>query len=367
MRRGTVACAVTATLALTLAACGSDDNIDQTGIDIPEIECTGKSTINASGSTAQANAMTRFINIYESACPGFSVNYNSSGSGAGVSEFLGAQTHFAGTDIPLQEQHGEVADARERCGGNEAWNLPLVFGPIAITYHLEGVEDLVLDGPAIAQIFNGSITSWDDEYLAELNEGTELPDEDITVIFRSDESGTTENFQRYLRTAAPDHWEQGVGKVFQGGVGEGASGNENTSSAVTRTPGSITYNEWSFAKQHGLQTADVINSGGGEPVPLSDETAARAIDAAEIAGQGHDLELDLDSIYGTEQPGAYPLMLASYEVVCSRYPDGDVSDSVQRFLHVAATYGQQGLAEAGFTPLPEAFQERLVSSIEAIS
>ncbi|WP_245818585.1 phosphate ABC transporter substrate-binding protein PstS [Haloechinothrix alba] len=366
MRRGKLACAL-ATMVLVLAGCGSDDNTAQTGIDIPDVDCSGAPTINASGSTAQSNAMIRFINIYDSACSGYTVNYNSSGSGAGVNEFIGGLTDFAGSDVPLQEEFDEVSDAKQRCGGHEAWHLPLVFGPIAVTYNLEGFDGIALDGPVLAKIFNGTITEWNDPRIAELNDGVDLPDKEITVIFRSDESGTTQNFQNYLRTASEDAWGQGTGKMFLGGVGEGARGNENTSSAVDRTPGSITYNEWSFAEQRGLQIARIINSGGGEPVELDSESTGKAIDAATVAGEGHDLVIELDSIYGTEENGAYPLMLVSYEIVCSTYPDPDVSEAIQTFLRVAATDGQQGLTDAGFTPLPDVFQKRLLDSIEALS
>ncbi|MBA0124411.1 phosphate ABC transporter substrate-binding protein PstS [Haloechinothrix sp. YIM 98757] len=357
-----------ASVALLAAACGSDENVGQTGVDAPEIDCKGAETLAASGSSAQANAMTRFINVYQAACENHTVNYNSSGSGAGVSDFLAAQTEFGGSDSPLDAEAGEVADARERCGGNDPWHLPAVFGPIAISYNLEGVQDgIALDGPTLGKIFSGEVTSWDDPAIAELNEGVELPDQDITVIFRSDESGTTDNFQQYLQTAAGDDWGQGAGKTFNGGVGEGAKGNEGTASAVASTPGAVSYNEWSFAQQRDLQMASVINSGGGEPVELTVESAGAAIDAAEFAGDGNDLRLDLDSIYGTETEGAYPLVLATYEIVCSTYPDTEVAEAVKTFLSVAVTDGQQNLEEHGYIPLPSKFEERMTTAVEAIS
>lgn len=365
--RGTKVTGIAVAAALVLAACGSDDNTDQTGIDVPDVDCSGAETINASGSSAQSNAMIRFINVYEAACDDQFLNYNSSGSGAGLNEFLGGQTNFAGSDIPLKEELGEVSDARERCGGNEGWNLPLVFTSIAVTYNVAGVDDLALDGPTLAQIFNGTITEWDDPRIAELNEDVDLPDEEITVIFRSDEAGTTDNFQQYLEAAGGDAWTEGTGKLFQGGVGEGAEGNENTSSAVNSTPGSITYNEWSFARQQDMPTADVVNSGGGDPIELNEESAARTINNVEVAGDGNDLELDLDSLFDTEIEGAYPIVLVAYEIVCSEYPDPEVGEAVKTFLNIAATHGQQGLADRGFVPLPDDFRDRLLNSIEAIS
>ncbi|PRC46029.1 phosphate ABC transporter substrate-binding protein PstS, partial [Mycobacterium sp. ITM-2017-0098] len=158
---------------LLLSACGSDNNTSagsgsgESGSESAS-DCGGKEALKASGSSAQANAMTRFINAYEKDCPGFTLNYTSSGSGAGVSEFLGGQTDFGGSDSPLSAEKGEVDKAKERCGGSEAWNLPAVFGPIAVTYNVEGVDGLVLDGPTAAKIFNGTVKTWDAPEIAAL-------------------------------------------------------------------------------------------------------------------------------------------------------------------------------------------------------
>ena len=112
----------------------------------------------------------------------------------GVSEFIGGQTDFGGTDSPLSAEKGEVEKAKERCGGADAWNLPTVFGPIAVTYNLPGVDDVALDGPTLAKIFNGAVTTWTLE-IAALNAGKTLPGDKINVIFRSDESAHPDNFQ----------------------------------------------------------------------------------------------------------------------------------------------------------------------------
>ncbi len=359
---------IVASATLALVACGTDENPGSiSGNENSDASCQGKETLAASGSSAQVNAMTRFVATYESVCPGKTLNYNSSGSGAGVSDFIGGQTDFAGSDSPLNEEKGEVADAKERCDGNDAWHLPAVFGPIAISYNVEGVDTLARDGATLAKIFNGDITKWNDPAIAELNGGVTLPDTNIRVVYRNDQSGTTDNFQKYLGTASGDAWGKGDGKTFNGGVGEGAKGNEGVTAAVKRTPGSITYNEWSFSKLNELSIADIINAGGGEPVELNTESAGKAIDAAEIKGKGNDLVLDLDSIYGADAEGAYPIILATYEIVCSSYADPEVAAAVKSFLTVAITGGQQGLEEDGYIPVPAAFQEKLRTAVEAIS
>lgn len=367
-----VSASVTAVAALT--ACGSDSNTPSSspgpsagGTDGSAIACGGKKSLKASGSSAQANAVTRFVTAYEAACPGYTLNYTSSGSGAGVSEFLGGQTDFGGTDSPLNPDRGEVEKAKARCGGNDAWNLPMVFGPIAVTYNLAGVDGLVLDGPTAAKIFSGTITSWDAPEIAALNPGKTLPAQPIVVVFRSDESGTTDNFQKYLDAASDGAWGKGAGKTFNGGVGEGAKGNEGTSAAIKSTPGSVTYNEWSFAKNQGLSIAQILTSAGPDPVTLSVDSVGKSIAGVTIKGQGNDLVLDTSSFYKPTEPGAYPIVLGTYSVVCSKYPDGDVAPAVKAFLTVALGKGQEGLTDNGYIPVPESFKGKLTTAINAIS
>ncbi len=373
--------AAAAAVALTgmMTACGSDNNTSSSsggtaasgtangGDSAAKVECGGKKALKASGSSAQANAVTRFVTAYESACSGYTLNYTSSGSGAGVSEFIGGQTDFGGSDSPLSAEKGEPDKAAQRCGGNPAWNLPTVFGPIAITYNVPGVDALVLDGPTAAKIFNGAVKTWDAPEIKALNSGATLPGDPINVIFRSDESGTTDNFQQYLDAASDGAWGKGAGKTFNGGVGEGAKGNEGTSAAIKGTPGSITYNEWSFAKSQGLSIAKIVTSAGPDPVELNAESAGKAIDAVKIKGEGNDLVLDTSSFYKPTATGSYPIMLGTYEIVCSKYPQGDVAPAVKAFLTVATTDGQKGLDGNGYIPLPDTFKGRLTTAISAIA
>ncbi|HZN81824.1 MAG TPA: phosphate ABC transporter substrate-binding protein PstS [Mycobacterium sp.] len=363
--------------ALLLSACGSDENKSSTGAtttgngtagdSAAKVDCAGKKDLKASGSSAQANAVTRFVTAYETACSGYTLNYTSSGSGAGVSEFLGGQTDFGGTDSALNAEKGEVEKAKQRCGGADAWNLPTVFGPIAVTYNLPGVDGVALDGPTLAKIFNGAVTTWNAPEIAALNSGKTLPGDKINVVFRSDESGTTDNFQKYLKAASDGAWTQEAGKTFNGGVGEGAKGNEGTSAAIKNTPGSITYNEWSYATKQGLQVADIVTAAGPDPVKLSVESAGKSIDSVKIKGQGNDLVIDTSSFYKPTAAGAYPIILPTYEVVCSKYPDAEVASAVKAFLTVATTDGQKGLQEAGYIPVPDTFKAKLTEAINAIS
>lgn len=363
-----LALSATAVAALTLTACGSDNNTGSSSATsgsatgASSADCGGKNSITAEGSTAQQNAIALFNQVWGQKCQGKNLSYNPTGSGAGREQFVAGNVDFAGSDSAIKDEQAQ--QAAERCGGNPAWNLPLVFGPIAMAYNIEGVDGLVLNGDTLAKIFQGQIAKWNDPAIAALNEGKTLPDTDITPIFRSDSSGTTDNFQKYLEAASGGAWTKGDGSEFQGGAGEGAQKSAGVAQAVQATPGSIGYVEKGFADQAGIPYAQIDNGSG--PVELTDESAGKAIDAATFAAEGNDLTLDLASLYGTQESGAYPLVLATYNIVCSDGYDADTAAAVKSFLTVSANDGQSGLSSAGYVPLPEKFKERLLTSIEAI-
>ncbi|UVO14826.1 phosphate ABC transporter substrate-binding protein PstS [Mycobacterium sp. SVM_VP21] len=328
------------------------------------VDCGGHPNLKASGSTAQANAMTRFAASFSRACPGQSLTYQPNGSGAGIDEFMADQTDFGGSDSPLSK--GEYDRAQQRCGA-PVWNLPLVFGPVAIAFRLGGVASLNLDGPTAANIFNGTITTWNDPAIAALNTGADLPALPIRVVSRSDASGTTDNFQRYLDTASAGTWGKGAGRTFNGAAGRSAQGNEGVAAAAADLEGSITYTEWSFAQSHHLGMAAVITSAGPDPVSLSEESVSKTILSAWFIREGNDLALDTISFYRPNQTGAYPIVLATYEVVCSKYPDPQVGTAVRAFLQSAIGDGQNELADHGYVSIPDAFKSRLSAAISAIT
>ena len=369
LNRSGVALSVLVIGAMMLSACGSDKNASAPSSSgsatASSVACGGKQTLKASGSTAQANAMTRFIKAFEQACSGQTLNYTPNGSGAGIREFNGNQTDFGGSDSPLNKD--EAAAAQQRCGNSPAWNLPVVFGPIAVTFNISTVTALTLDGPTVAKIFNGAITTWNDPAIQALNTGFTLPGEPIHVVFRNDESGTTDNFQKYLDAASNGAWGKGAGKTFKGGVGEGAKGNDGTSAAIKATEGSVTYNEWSFAQAQHLNMAKIVSSAGPDAVAISADSVGKTIAGATIKGQGNDLVLDTTSFYKPAQAGSYPIVLATYEIVCSKYPDAQVGTAVRAFLQSTIGSGQSGLADNGYIPIPDAFKSRLSTAVNAIA
>lgn len=364
-RAGVVLSLLTAS-ALVLSGCGHSDSASSASGGAVPIQCGGKNKLLASGSTAQAHAIEQFVYAYIRACPDYTLDYRANGSGKGIEQFTNNQTDLAGSDSPLDQAKGEPQRAEARCG-SPAWHLPTVFGPIAVTYNIKGVSALDLDGPTLARIFNGAITSWDDPAIKALNKDATLPAEPIHVVFRADESGTTDNFQKYLDVASGGAWGKGAGKSFHGGVGEGAAGNDGTSAMLRSTEGAITYNEWSYAVGRQLNMAQIITSAGPDPVGISAESVEKTIAGAKFTGQGNDLVVDTSSFYKPQQPGSYPIVLVTYEIVCSKYPDPSTGPAVKAFMQAAIGAGQEDLDQYGYIPLPSSFQSKLKTAVDAIA
>jgi phosphate transport system substrate-binding protein len=321
-------------------------------------------TLNAEGSTAQANAMTAWINAYTKACSGAKINYNPTGSGAGVSQFNAGQVDFAGSDSALSPDKGEVAAAQKRCG-SPALDLPMVVGPIALGFKLTGVDKLVLTPDLIAKIFTGKIKTWNDPAIAAKNSGAKLPSSKINVIYRSDASGTTANFENFLKATDPTDFtatpaKDNATKVFSG---QGKAGSQGVAAAIGSTEGSIGYVEYSFAVNGSLSTASV-DSGSG-PVDVSKDSASAAIADAQVVGTGDDLSLKIN--YATKASGAYPIVLVTYEIACSKYSNAATATFVKNFLTYTATGGQSVLASLGYAPLPAQLQTKVQASIAKIS
>jgi len=326
------------------------------------VDCGGKSTLSAEGSSAQLSAIESFNQVWGQLCPGKKVSYTASGSASGREQFIAGHVDFAGADSPLVSE--QIGPAAKRCNGHPAWDLPLLFAPVALVYNLPGVATVVVNGDALAKLFSGMITSWNDPTLAALNRGVPLPDGRITPIYRTDPSGTTDNLQRYLTVAAPQSWTQGVGTKFQGGAGQGAATSEGVIQAVRATPGAIGYVDKGLADQAGLPYAQIDNGSGA--VPLTNDTARNGVNAAKFVASGNDLVLDLYSVYGVHEPNAYPFVLATYQIVCSGGYDADTAVAIKSFLTVAANDGQSRLSSHGYVPLPDKVKERLVTAINAM-
>ncbi|GAB1821894.1 phosphate ABC transporter substrate-binding protein PstS [Herbidospora sp. RD11066] len=356
---------------LSLAACGTDDNTGASETTAPAAGTTAPATtgdaalsgtINAAGSSAQANAIDEWKKAFQGANSGVSINYQPSGSGAGVQAFIAGTVAFAGSDSALKEDEPAQADAR--CATGKAINLPMVVGPVAVVYNLPGVDGLQLSPKTIGGIFNSKITKWDDAAIKADNPDATLPSTDIQAFHRSDESGTSDNFTKFL--AATAEWPYEPGKAWPAEAkGQGAKGSDQIAASVKSTEGAISYVELSYAENSSLQKSKVAN-GSGEFVELTPESAGLTVEAATVEGTGNDLKLKID--YATSAAGAYPIVLVTYEITCEKGLSPEELPLVKGFLtYTASAEGQQVLTDLGYAPLPASLVAKVRTAVEAIA
>ncbi len=363
---------------VALAACSSSTSDNKTASPSSGTSSTGSSqtaggpggttcatgTLDAAGSTAQTNAMDGWRKAYQQGCSGATINYTPTSSGDGVTAFNNGSLDFAGSDSALDPKAGEVAAAQTRCKSTPL-DLPMVVGPIAVAFKLKGVDKLTLTGPVIAKMFLGKISAWNDPEIAKLNSGAKLPSTKITPFFRSDASGTTKNFEKYLQATAPTVFTSEPDKDSSkaGFAGQGKAKSQGVAASISQTEGGVGYVEYSFAVGASLSTASVDNGGGA--VELSPDTASAAAGTAKIVGKGSDLSLSID--YAQKTPGSYPLILVTYEVVCTKYSDSAKGTLVKNFLNYTVGAGQSTLKQEGYAPLPAALQQKVKASVASIS
>ncbi|MEU2244124.1 phosphate ABC transporter substrate-binding protein PstS [Streptomyces sp. NPDC018338] len=360
--------------ALVLSACGSDDNTETpakeggkttTSAAASNISCEGaKGKLLAAGSSAQRNAMDLWVKNFQAACEGVEINYQGIGSGGGITKFNQGQVAFAGSDSALKDE--EVAESKKICKGGTGVNLPMVGGPIAIGYKLDGVDNLVLDASTIAKIFDNKITKWNDPAITKLNPGAKLPDSNIQAFHRSDESGTTQNLGKYLSTAAPADWKHDPkSKSWPAEGGQAANGSSGVATAVKDVEGSISYMELSYAAANKSSTVSIA-TGASAPVAATSENASKAIAAAKVKGTGNDLALSLD--YKTKAEGAYPIVLVTYEIACDKGNKAETLSTLKAFLtYTASEEGQKVLTDAGYAPIPAEIAAKVRAIVPTLS
>ncbi|MFK4065687.1 phosphate ABC transporter substrate-binding protein PstS [Streptomyces sp. NPDC029674] len=352
--------------ALALTACGSDDTSGGGGEKTKanaNIKCDdAKGQLRASGSSAQKNAMDGWVKQYAASCKDVQINYRPDGSGAGVTAFLQGQTAFAGSDSALKPD--EIEKSKKVCTNSQAIDLPMVGGPIAVAYNVPGVDSLTLDAKTMADIFNNKIKTWNDKAIEKLNPKAKLPKTKIQAFHRSDESGTTDNFTKYLKAAAPAAWPYEPGKTWEAKGGQSASGSSGVAQQVKQTTGAITYMELSYAGD-GVKTVD-LDTGAAEPVKATVENASKAIAEAKVVGKGKDLALDL--AYDTKAEGAYPITLVTYEIACEKGNKAETLAATKSFLtYIASEEGQQTLSDKGYAPIPDEIATKVRENVANLS
>jgi phosphate transport system substrate-binding protein len=344
-------------LGFAVSACGAGNETGSTS------DSSLSGTLKGAGSSAQESAMDAWRAGFQSANKDVTVNYDPSGSGAGVEQFNAGALDFAGSDSALDPTKGEVDAAKERCGAN-ALEVPDYVSPIAVVYNLDGVDKLQLSAKTIGQIFDGKITKWDDAAIKAENPDADLPGTAITPVHRSDESGTTKNFTDYLEKAGDGGWSHPADKVWPIQSGEAANGTSGVIAAVKAGAGSVGYADESQVGDLSVASIKV----GEEYVAPSAEGAAKALEVSPVDDTRTEGDLAVKVDRTTTESGAYPLMLTSYLIACPTY-DGDKADLVKAFLkYVVSTDGQQKAADnAGSAPLPDTLQQKAEEIIDSIS
>lgn len=348
-----VAVAILAVISLGFAGCGGG-NGSSSGL---------SGEIVGAGSSAQQAAQEAWIAAFQTANPDVTMAYDPVGSGAGREQFITRGVSYGGTDAPLEGE--ELTMAQDRCGGaDNLIEAPVYVSPIALVYNLGGVDELRLDPDTIASIFAGSITSWTDQAIAATNPGVALPDTTITPVHRSDSSGTTEVFTRYLSATAPEIWTSEPDSDWPIQGGEAAQGTSGMLSAVEVADGAVGYADASQAG--GLPVAAV--EVGDDYVAPTTEAAARIFAASTETEEPGSFVFTYDVDYATTAAGTYPIVLISYLLACTRYDDADEAMLVQGYVAlVASPDGQEAAANiAGSVPIPSSVQAQIESAAAAI-
>lgn len=357
------AIALTGAVALSLAACGSDDPTgsgDSTsGASEQASELSGD--LNGAGATSQEKAMDAWRAGFQNANPDVNVNYDPVGSGGGRTQFLDGSVQFAGTDSALTTE--EIEQSKGVCTTG-AIDIPVYISPIAVVFNLEGVTELNLSAATIAGIFDNKITTWDAPEIAAENPEVTLPATAITPVHRSDESGTTKNFTDYLEKASGGAWAYEADGNWPIEGGESAQGTSGVIQTVQGGDGTIAYADNSAVGTLGVASIKV----GEEWVAPSEEGAAAAVDASPRDEERADGDIVVKIDRETTEAGAYPLILVSYTVACLEYPTAEQADLVKGFLsYVVSAEGQAASEEAaGSAPLSDALRTDVQAAIDSI-
>ena len=353
----TAALASCAAIALGLAACGSSNS--GTTSSSTSASTSVSATISGAGSTFAAPVYEQWGAQLKSS--GLTLNYQPVGSGAGITSLEGKTVDFAASDPPLKAPDEEAITKN----GSPSVQIPMFLGAITISYNLPGVKaGMKLEGKTIADIFMGKVKTWNDPEIKALNPGVSLPSTPITVIHRSDSSGTTAGFTGFLSSVDPE-WKSkiGEGKTVQWPTGTGEHGNAGVAGGVSQTTGAVGYVEQAYALEHSFTYAAVKNKAGKFVEPTLESTSAAAEGITVPANLGF-------KISNPSAAGAYPITSQTFLVVnkdpCKAgVPGGEsAAKGVVKFLEYGLGEGQSILSKADYAALPSAI---LAKSKEAVA
>ena len=342
-------------IALALAACGGNPSGSATPT--PSID-VGSGNLTGAGATFPEPFYTKAFYAYNQQHSQVSVNYQAVGSGAGIQQYTKGTVDFGASDVPMTD-----AELTAAGGADSLVEIPTILGVEAIAYNLQGLDNLKMDGPTLANIYLGKIKTWNDPAIAALNPGAKLPSTNITVVHRSDGSGTSYAFTDYLSKVSPE-WQSkvGKGKSVQWPTGIGGSGNAGVGNAVKQTDGSIGYVELAFVVQSQLQSMQMKNQAGSFVRPSADAATAAAQSIPSVSPSNFSI---------TDAPGAqaYPITTYSWLIVKKAQTDPVKGRAlVYLFQWLTSPTGGQPLGkDLSYAELPKPAQDYGLAQLKLIT
>ena len=330
-------------LALGLGACGGTQTPEGTdGVLGKSVSLTG------AGASFPAPLYQKWFAEYNKQNPNVKVAYQSVGSGAGVEQFTQQTVDFGASDVAMKDDEISAVD-------RGVVLLPMTAGSVVLAYNLPGVDQLNLSREVYIDILLGKIAKWNDPAIAAINEGVELPDSEITVVYRSDGSGTTGVFTKHLSAVSPEWQEKvGEGKTVEWPTGIGAKGNEGVTAQISQTEGSIGYIEFGYAKLQGIPVASLENKAGNYIAPSS-ESASETLSAVTLPENLRAFITD------PEGDNSYPIVSYTWILAYESYDDATKLDTFKEVINWSLTEGQNFAEELGYIPLPA----NVVTKVEA--
>lgn len=304
-------------------------------------------TLNGAGATFPYPLISKWSSEYNKINPNTQINYQSVGSGAGIKQITAKTVDFGASDAPLTEQ--------EYTNVSGILQIPESIGAVVVAYNLPGVQNgIKLSGDAIADIYLGKITKWNDPRITSLNPGIQFPAKDIIVAHRSDGSGTTFVFTDYLSAVSPD-WKSkvGKGKSVNWPTGLGGKGNEGVAGLLSQNPYSIGYIELAYAKLQNIPYAYIKNKAGKFIEPMLETTANAAAGAVPTLPAG-DASWSSVSIVNAPGDNSYPIGSFTYLLVYKNQADPTKGKALAQFLWWAVHDGQSYSSDLQYVPLPNA-------------
>jgi len=317
--------------------------------------CGDVLTLQGAGATFPAPLYQRWFSEFAKTHPQVQINYQALGSGAGIKQFTDGLVDFGASDAAMTDE--EIAAVT-----TGVLLVPATAGSIVLAYNLPGgPAELKLSREAYAGIFLGKVTQWNDAKIAASNPGATLPDAKITVVTRSDGSGTTFVFTNHL-SAINEAWKRGpgAGKSIDWPAGVAGKGNPGVTALIKQTPGAIGYVEYGYAKQTGMPMASLENKSGAY-VKADLESARHALEGVQLPA---DLRAWLPDPAGAD---AYPIVTYTWLLCHRKYSDPKIADALKSVIRYGVTDGQAFSADLGYIPLPKNVVEAVTKALDQVS